>query len=150
MSSALGRGTMIEVELRFQVLERISITQLPALPLTHQRYCLQVLVVDDHQVNRQVLHQQLEFLGHDVYEAEDGQCAFDCWGKQPFDVVITDCHMPVMNGADLARAIRKVEQEQGLEPTVIIGLTADAQPEELEQCIKAGMNDCLILSLIHI
>ena len=76
MSSALGRGTMIEVELRFQVLERISITQLPALPLTHQRYCLQVLVVDDHQVNRQVLHQQLEFLGHDVYEAEDGQCAF--------------------------------------------------------------------------
>nr|WP_240047882.1 transporter substrate-binding domain-containing protein [Pseudomonas sp. JV241A] len=144
MSSELGRGTMIEVELRFQVLERISITQLPALPLTHQRYCLQVLVVDDHQVNRQVLHQQLEFLGHDVYEAEDGQCAFDCWGKQPFDVVITDCHMPVMNGADLTRAIRKVEQEQGLEPTVIIGLTADAQPEELEQCIKAGMNDCLI------
>ncbi|WLH55557.1 transporter substrate-binding domain-containing protein [Pseudomonas sp. FP2294] len=144
MSSALGRGTKIEVELHLQVLERINITQLPALPLAHQRYCLQVLVVDDHQVNRQVLHQQLEFLGHDVYEAEDGQRAFDRWGEHSFDVVITDCHMPVMSGSDLALAIRRVEQEQGLEPTMIIGLTADAQPEEIEQCIKAGMNDCLI------
>ncbi|SDU99555.1 transporter substrate-binding domain-containing protein [Pseudomonas mucidolens] len=144
MSSALGRGTRVDVELHLQVLESISITHLPVLPLVHQRYCLQVLVVDDHQVNRQVLHQQLKFLGHDVYEAEDGQGAFDCWREQSFDVVITDCHMPVMNGSDLTRAIRRVEQEQGLGPTVIIGLTADAQPEEIEQCIKAGMNDCLI------
>lgn len=101
-------------------------------------------MVDDHQVNRQVLHQQLKFLGHDVHEAEDGQRAFERWSEQPFDVVITDCHMPVMNGVELTRAIRRSEQEQGLEHTVIIGLTADAQPEEIEQCINAGMNDCLI------
>lgn len=144
MSSTLGRGTRIDVELHLQVLERISITQSPSQPIIHQRYCLQVLVVDDHQVNRQVLHQQLQFLGHDVYEAEDGQRAFDRWGEQSFDVVITDCHMPVMNGADLTRAIRRVEQARALEPMVIIGLTADAQPEEIDLCIQAGMNDCLI------
>ncbi|WP_442114325.1 transporter substrate-binding domain-containing protein [Pseudomonas sp. NUPR-001] len=144
MNSALGQGTLVDVELHLQVLERICVTQLPVLPLVHQRYCLQVLVVDDHQVNRQVLHQQLKFLGHDVYEAEDGLRAFERWREQPFDVVITDCHMPVMNGAELTRTIRRVEQEQGLKQTVIIGLTADAQPEEIEQCINAGMNDCLI------
>jgi two-component system sensor histidine kinase EvgS len=144
LSSAVGRGTLVNVELHLQILERLSVTQVPILPLTYHRYCLQVLMVDDHQVNRQVLHQQLKFLGHDVYEAENGQRAFDLWSEQPFDVVITDCHMPVMNGADLTRAIRNVEQVQRLVPTVIIGLTADAQPEEIEQCIKAGMNDCLI------
>lgn len=144
MSSAVGRGTLIDVELHLQVLDRVYVPQVPILPSSKQRYCLQVLVVDDHQVNRQVLHQQLKFLGHDVYEAEDGQRAFERWREQPVDVVITDCHMPVMNGVDLARTIRRHEREEALEPTVLIGLTADAQPEEVEQCINAGMNDCLI------
>nr|WP_238596233.1 ATP-binding protein [Pseudomonas sp. MF4836] len=144
ISSTLGRGTQVEIELRVQVLEPISVTQLSALPTSPQRYRLQVLVVDDHQVNRQVLCQQLEFLGHDVGEAENGQKAFEYWSEQPFDIVITDCHMPVMNGVELTRAIRRMEQERALEPTVILGLTADAQPEELELCILAGMNDCLI------
>ena len=144
MSSALGRGTQVNVELRVQVLERICVTPLLAPPQARQRYSLQVLVVDDHQVNRQVLSQQLKYLGHDVSEAENGQQAYECWSKQPFDVIITDCHMPVMNGAELTRTIRREERENALEPTVIIGLTADAQPEEIELCIVAGMNECLI------
>ena len=144
MSSALGRGTQVKIELRVQVLERISVTPLLAPPQARQRYSLQVLVVDDHQVNRQVLYQQLKYLGHEVSEAENGQQAYECWSKQPFDVIITDCHMPVMNGADLTRAIRRDERENALEPTVIIGLTADAQPEEIQLCIVAGMNECLI------
>lgn len=144
MSSALGRGTQVNIELRVQVLERISLAPLLAPPQPRQRYRLQVLVVDDHQVNRQVLSQQLKYLGHDVTEAENGQQAYESWNIHAFDVIITDCHMPVMNGAELTRAIRREEREKALEPTVIIGLTADAQPEELELCILAGMNDCLI------
>jgi two-component system sensor histidine kinase EvgS len=144
MNSALGRGTQIDVELRLQVLERISISPLLAPPAHKQRYRLQVLVVDDHQVNRQVLYQQLAFLGHDVSEAENGQQGFERWREQPFDIVITDCHMPIMSGVELTRAIRRAELESGLEPTVIIGLTADAQQEEIDMCILAGMNDCLI------
>ena len=144
MSSALGRGTQVNIELRVQVLEPISVPLLLAPPQARQRYRLQVLVVDDHQVNRKVLSEQLKYLGHDISEAENGQQAFESWSTQAFDVVITDCHMPVMNGAQLARAIRRVEQDQGLEETVIIGLTADAQPQELELCVQAGMNECLI------
>ena len=144
MSSALGRGTQVNIELRVQVLEPISVPLLLAPPQARQRYRLQVLVVDDHQVNRKVLSEQLKYLGHDISEAENGQQAFESWSTQAFDVVITDCHMPVMNGAQLARAIRRMEQDQGLEETVIIGLTADAQPQELELCVQAGMNECLI------
>ncbi|MGU0760859.1 transporter substrate-binding domain-containing protein [Pseudomonas aeruginosa] len=144
MSSELGQGTRIDVELRLQVLEPI-VESVRAIPLgNRQARRLQVLVVDDHAVNRQILHQQLSFLGHDVEEAENGLSALNLWHGQPFDMVITDCHMPLMSGSDLARSIRQEERENGEEPVVIIGLTADAQPEEIERCIQAGMNECLI------
>jgi two-component system sensor histidine kinase EvgS len=94
-----------------------------------------------------VLHEQLAFLGHEASEAENGRVAYKRWSEQPFDIIITDCHMPLMSGADLARAIRQTERERGGEATVIIGLTADAQPEEIELCIQAGMNECLIKPL---
>lgn len=51
--------------------------------------------------------------------------------------------MPVMNGYDLTRAIRAHEQEQGLEPCIVLGFTANAQPEEKQRCREAGMDDCL-------
>ncbi|AIL61825.1 transporter substrate-binding domain-containing protein [Pseudomonas alkylphenolica] len=147
LTSTLGHGTRIDVEMRLQVLEHIEVHQVPALIQARPRYQLQVLVVDDHRINRQVLREQLSFLGHEVCEAENGQMAFERWSEQPFDIVITDCHMPVMNGADFTRAVRSSEQERGLEATVIIGLTADAQPEEIDLCLQAGMNDCLIKPL---
>lgn len=147
LTSTLGRGTLVEVGMRLQVLEYIDVRQAPALIQARPRHRLQVLVVDDHRINRQVLHEQLAFLGHDVCEAENGLVAYELWSEQPFDIIISDCHMPVMSGADLARAIRQTERERGGEASVIIGLTADAQPEEIELCIQAGMNECLIKPL---
>jgi len=126
MSSELGRGTCVNVELRLQVLERINAPRLATIAQPQHRYRLQVLVVDDHQVNRQVLRQQLAFLGHDVIEAADGESALALWREQAFDVVITDCHMPGMSGVALTQAIRQIETE------------------EIELGIQAGMNECLI------
>ncbi|MFV3336572.1 response regulator [Pseudomonas sp. NY15349] len=147
LTSTPGRGTRVDVQMRLQMLEPIEINYLPALSLDLPRYRLQVLVVDDHRINRQVLHEQLSYLGHDVFEAENGKVAYERWCEHPFDIIITDCRMPEMNGADFTRAVRQAEQIQGLAATVIIGLTADAQPEEIEECIQAGMNDCLIKPL---
>ncbi|MGL5999006.1 MAG: transporter substrate-binding domain-containing protein [Pseudomonas proteolytica] len=147
LTSTLGRGTRIDIEMRLQVLENIVVRQEPTLIQAGPRHRLQVLIVDDHRINRQVLHEQLSFLGHEVSEAENGQVAYERWNEQLFDIIITDCHMPVMTGADLARAIRKAERERGEEALVIIGLTADAQPEEIEMCLLAGMNECLIKPL---
>ncbi|MGE8451573.1 MAG: transporter substrate-binding domain-containing protein [Pseudomonadales bacterium] len=144
MSSALGHGTRVDVELRLQVLERVATSERPPQVRKRHMYRLQILVVDDHPVNRQVLQQQLCFLGHDVFEAENGLEALHLWREQDFDVIITDCHMPIMNGAEMTRAIRQDERDNASEPMMIIGLTADAQQEEVERCIQAGMNDCLI------
>jgi len=51
--------------------------------------------------------------------------------------------MPVMNGYDLARALRSDEAGRALEPCIVLGLTANAQPEEIERCRQAGMDQCL-------
>ncbi|WP_280323715.1 transporter substrate-binding domain-containing protein [Pseudomonas sp. BN102] len=144
LESTPGKGTRVEVELRLHRLDPIE--EVPSALVRRDRSWrrLRVLVVDDHPVNRQILAQQLGYLGHEVVEAEDGVAALASWRAEPFDVVVTDCHMPRMNGAELARAIRAEERARQLAPTSILGLTADAQQEEVECAIQAGMDDCLI------
>ncbi|AYF87381.1 response regulator [Pseudomonas sp. DY-1] len=102
-----------------------------------------VLVVDDHPVNRMMLVQQLELLGQFAEQAEDGEKALAAWSASDFDLVITDCNMPVTDGYELTRCIRERERARGVHPGLIIGLTANAQPEELARCREAGMDDCL-------
>ena len=51
--------------------------------------------------------------------------------------------MPIMNGYELSRSIREYEQREQLPPCVVLGFTANAQPEEKQRCAQAGMNDCL-------
>jgi len=108
----------------------------PDLPLS-------VLVVDDYAANRLVLSQQLAYLGHGVQEACDGDQALVLWSEEPFDVVVTDCDMPGMNGYQLAQAIRQAEQASGEPRCLLLGFTANAVAEEKQRCLEAGMDDCL-------
>ncbi|WP_156156613.1 transporter substrate-binding domain-containing protein [Pseudomonas tussilaginis] len=145
MTSTRGKGTLVQVELLVNVLEPVETHPIDSVkPLSEIRQCWRVLVVDDHAINREILRQQMNFLGHVVTEADNGSVALDKWRKGDFDVVLTDCHMPLLSGPELAIAIRQEESEQQRPACVIVGLTADAQPEELERSIQAGMNDCLI------
>lgn len=101
---------------------------------------LKLLVVDDHQVNRLLLQRQLSYLGHQVWQAADGSEALQLLAQQQLDLVLTDCNMPLMDGYQLAQAIRA---DQDLQHLVVLGLTARAQSDEIARCIAAGMNDCL-------
>ncbi|KAB0506845.1 transporter substrate-binding domain-containing protein [Pseudomonas moorei] len=143
LDSALGRGTRVDINLELMALQPLpaselaqSAAQLPTRPLT-------ILVVDDYPANRLLLTRQLSWLGHQVMEAEDGQQGLAKWREHEFDLVITDCNMPVLSGYELAGAIRDDERLQGMAPTVILGFTANAQHEEKIRCIEAGMDDCL-------
>ncbi|WPC29523.1 transporter substrate-binding domain-containing protein [Pseudomonas moraviensis] len=108
---------------------------------------LHVLVVDDHPANRLLMCQQLEFLGHRFSIAEDGRSGLEMWQAEHFDLVIADCNMPVMNGYELTRAIRQFELQNRRPPCTVLGFTANAQPEEVQRCKLAGMNDCLFKPL---
>ncbi|MBK5477774.1 transporter substrate-binding domain-containing protein [Pseudomonas sp. TH21] len=143
LDSTLGQGTRIDVRLDLTTLEPLTdivpVEDEPALT----NHALNILVIDDYPANRQLLTQQLNYLGHRVEDAEDGAHGLRAWRNGQFDVVITDCNMPLMNGYELARAIRAEETARGSPPSLILGFTANAQPEEKGRCLAAGMDDCL-------
>jgi two-component system sensor histidine kinase EvgS len=143
LSSQLGQGTQIEVCLDLPSLAREDKTpETKKAPLA-QSQVLNILVVDDYPANRLLLSQQLTYLGHRVKDAEDGAQGLHAWRSEHFDVVITDCNMPIMNGYELTRVIRQEERVRGIAPGLIFGFTANAQPEERTLCLGAGMDTCL-------
>ncbi len=99
-----------------------------------------VLLVDDNETNRKVIGRQLRMLGCEVVLAEDGEEALKIWRDCACDMVLTDCHMPVMNGYELAHAIRN-EEADGRVP--IVAITADALKGTAQKCYAAGMDDYL-------
>ncbi|WP_027925474.1 MULTISPECIES: transporter substrate-binding domain-containing protein [Pseudomonas] len=144
MSSVFGKGTKVEVHLNLPALEPLA--ELPGMmpfDVALQHHVLNVLVIDDYPANRLLLSQQLSHLGHRVSDAEDGARGLQAWRSQWFDVVITDCNMPMMSGYELTQVIREEERTQGRVPCLILGYTANAQQEERVRCIEAGMDDCL-------
>ena len=98
-----------------------------------------ILVVDDHEVNRVVLKQILEEWNVEVEIAVHGQQAIDMLETEPFDLVLMDIQMPIMNGQDAAIHIRSSQKPYSQIP--IIAMTAAAMPEERDRCLNSGMND---------
>jgi two-component system sensor histidine kinase EvgS len=103
-----------------------------------------VLAVDDNPVNRNLLVRQLQFLGLRAETAENGEAALSMWQEGRFALVITDCHMPEMDGYELSQAIRRIEAKQMRQRTPIIAWTANALAEEAEHCHDAGMDELLV------
>ncbi|MCD9087199.1 response regulator [Stenotrophomonas sp. SY1] len=91
--------------------------------------------------------EQLSFLGQTVVSAQNGEEALALWKWHGFDMVITDCCMPVMDGYTLSRCIRDEEKARGVKPCAVIGYTANVLPEERVRCLDAGMDDCLFKPL---
>jgi two-component system sensor histidine kinase EvgS len=102
-----------------------------------------VLVVDDNLINRRLMATQLGLIGLRTETAADGDAGLEKWLEGGFSLIITDCHMPKMDGYTLAQAIRKLEADDARAPTPIIAWTANALAGELELCREAGMDDCL-------
>jgi PAS domain S-box-containing protein len=103
-----------------------------------------VLVVDDHPINRKLLMMQLGLLGLRTEAAESGEEALPLWQAGDFAAVITDCHMPRMDGYTLAQSIRRIEAETARARTPILAWTANALPSEVRHCRDAGMDDLLV------
>ena len=99
-----------------------------------------VLLVEDNPVNQLVAKGMLVKLGCEVIVAGHGAEALDQLEQQVFDLVLMDCNMPVMDGYEASRQIRRSGRWPDLP---IVALTANAMPEERERCRAAGMSDYL-------
>ncbi|WP_417701754.1 ATP-binding protein [Pseudophaeobacter sp.] len=109
-------------------------------PVTQDLPGGRILVAEDNEINRAVIESQLALLNCEATLTRDGAECLSAWTKGRYDMILADCQMPVMDGFELTRAIRKIEAEQGLRHTPIVAVTANAQEAEIEKCLAEGMD----------
>lgn len=112
----------------------------------HDRHWL--LVAEDNPVNQKVIVHQLGLMGLKADVADDGEEALNLWSeaRDKYSLLLTDCHMPKMDGYSLTEAIRELEQGDSRLP--IIAATADAMSTTRQQCLDAGMDDYISKPLL--
>ncbi|MFS8136729.1 MAG: ATP-binding protein [Thermomonas sp.] len=154
MESAPGAGTTMRLRMQLQralapiasTLGPLAVTpgfsprRLPTVDAAQEERSL-ILLVDDHPTNRQVIQRQLALAGYASETAEDGVEGLERWRSGRFALLLSDVHMPRMDGYELARTIREEEARANKSRTPIIALTASALKGEAERCLDAGMDD---------
>jgi CheY-like chemotaxis protein/HPt (histidine-containing phosphotransfer) domain-containing protein len=102
-----------------------------------------ILLAEDNEINREVMQEQLRLLGFACELAEDGAIALQMWQADPgrYALLLSDCHMPHLDGFGLTAAIRSQEPTGTHLP--IIAVTANAMHGEAERCRERGMDDYL-------
>jgi signal transduction histidine kinase/CheY-like chemotaxis protein/HPt (histidine-containing phosphotransfer) domain-containing protein len=154
MESEAGRGTTMRLTVSLPVGDPADVVPEAAFASTRFRASRPtpsradaiaerglVLVAEDHSVNRAVLVRQLDAIGICTDTAVDGQEAFELFTTGQYAMVLTDVHMPRLDGYELARAIRRHEAEHGWARTPVMALTANVMHGEPQRCRDAGMDD---------
>jgi CheY-like chemotaxis protein len=142
VTSVHGQGSTFAFELS---LDLAPVTA--AMPLnelegesSHGRLSGRVLLVEDNLVNQMVGIAMLESLGLEVAAAENGEEALLKMAETPFELVLMDCHMPVMDGYETTHRIREDESSHGRPRMPIVALTANAFTNDVDRCLAAGMD----------
>ena len=97
-----------------------------------------ILLVDDNDLNQEYMRELLEMIDIAVETASNGQEALNLLAKQDFDGVLMDCQMPVMDGYEATRQIRKQEKFKDMP---VIAMTANAMKGDRDKVLAVGMND---------
>ncbi|MBW1799529.1 MAG: PAS domain S-box protein, partial [Deltaproteobacteria bacterium] len=145
MVSVLGLSKKVETISPPQLVTTHSITD-------NERKDVQILLVEDYPTNQLVAMRHLTKAGFQVDLAEDGEQAVKAYKQKNYDLIFMDIQMPVMDGYDATREIRRIEKrhlgENGADPAAsqagplpIIAMTAHALKGYREKCLDAGMND---------
>lgn len=156
LESKLGLGTTFVVRLSLPI-DPDSVRPRPLAP-SPRSVCAgaesrrtgrgpRILLVEDRLINREVLKRQLARLHVlDCDLVENGAQALSAWEKNDYAMVITDCAMPILGGAQLIACIR--QREAGRTPrTVLVALTADATPQQRIACMQAGADELCVKPL---
>ncbi|MBS1989570.1 MAG: response regulator [Cyanobacteria bacterium SZAS LIN-3] len=124
--------------------ETISRTSEPVVPKNPSNISRKelILLVEDHPINQEVSLLLLKDCGFEVHVAENGEKALELLQTTPYSLVFMDCQMPVMDGFETTRKIRKMETRTG-KHIPIVAMTAHAIEGSKEQCLAAGMDDYL-------
>lgn len=152
VSSQVGRGTIFKFDVTVSMVDATDIEikqpmrRVIALELNQPRY--RILIVDDKWDNRQLLLKLLSPLGFELQEASNGQEAVEIWENWQPHLIWMDMRMPVMDGCEATKEIRKKEEDREIPQspvtnpqTVIIAITASSFEEEKAVILAAGCDD---------
>ncbi|PIG93835.1 PAS domain S-box protein [Gloeocapsopsis sp. IPPAS B-1203] len=119
-------------------------SQLPQRELSNGTSKLKILLAEDNLVNQKVALKQLQSLGYTADVAANGQEVLALLEKIPYDLILMDCQMPILDGIAATQVIRRqytgfANQRQ----PIIVAMTANAMKEDKQMCLDAGMNDYL-------
>ncbi|HJW08761.1 MAG TPA: ATP-binding protein, partial [Holophagaceae bacterium] len=155
MESALGRGTTMAFKVELPLADPAAIQPkegldpepappraAPTVEEAVQEGRL-ILLAEDHPTNRLVLQHQIRRAGYASEVASDGEQALGRWASGRYGMVLTDIHMPGLDGYELTAAIRDLERAMGRPRTPILAITANVLQGEAERCLDAGMDDYL-------
>lgn len=105
---------------------------------------LSILLVEDNELNQRLLKISLKRSNYSVTIANNGLEGVECFKKQKFDVILMDIMMPVMDGFEATKEIRKIEKKEKERPyTPIIAFTANTLNNDHDKCVRGGMDDIL-------
>jgi PAS domain S-box-containing protein len=141
--SSPGAGSIFSIRLP---LERVGDSKAaaaddeaaPAAPVVLQP--LRVLAAEDNSVNQLVLKTLLGQVGIEATMVFDGRAAVEAWAREPWDLILMDVQMPVMDGPTAVAEIRAREAVEGRARTPIIALTANAMEHQVARYLAAGMD----------
>jgi signal transduction histidine kinase/DNA-binding NarL/FixJ family response regulator len=137
VESQLGAGSVFTVTLDLTETEAPEALQSLAMPLGHSR-SLRVLVAEDHPINLKYMSILLEKMGHEAVFCENGQEALQLLARQPFDVVLLDYHMPVLDGLATTEAIRLLAGDVAQIPVILV--TADVVNDTRKRAVEVGVS----------
>ena len=139
VESELGKGS------RFHFTVRLGTETVPSTaqhnPASPMLQGLKVLIVDDNATNRRILHTMVERWGMEPTSVCDGCQAMDALSKAPFDLVLTDMHMPNMDGFGL---VTHIMEQTKLSTATIMMLTSGRQRGDTARCGELGIAACLL------
>jgi CheY-like chemotaxis protein len=142
----LGQGTCFWVELPFASPQNNVPTPTTAITTSikqQMQACqqLRILVAEDDRANQLLMRGLLTAHVAKLDIVANGALAVQAVQSNPYDLIIMDAQMPVMDGLEATRAIRALGKS--IEQPTIVALTASAFEQDFKDCIEAGMNDCL-------
>ena len=144
VESRPGHGSTFHVTLTLkkagQSVAAPAAPKAPAAGTPGSTSSLHILLVEDNAVNQKLARRMLEKSGHFIDVVADGRQALDALARGRFDLVLMDLQMPVMDGYQACREIRRRESARGGH-TPVIALTAHAMPSDREKCLQAGMDE---------
>ncbi|HWA59852.1 MAG TPA: ATP-binding protein [Caulobacteraceae bacterium] len=140
VTSEEGKGSTFYAELPLERGGAEAPQATPAVAPEMEQRSVRVLAAEDNPVNQKVLQAIVEPMDVDLVIVGDGRAAVEAWKREPWDIILMDIQMPIMDGIAAARAIRSAEASEQRPRTPILALTANAMVHQIEEYLASGMD----------